>query len=422
MAVVTPRTIVVQAPPLTPGQQVVADHPARFKVVVKGRRWGGSWFATYYALGRAMAGRRAWIVAPIYRQSEENFNLMRSVANQLPKGLVTVKLSDLLLEFPGGGSVQCKSGDYPDHLRGAGLDLLVLDEAAFLSPAVWNAAAPALMDRRGAALFSSSPNGRNWFWELYMRGQDPLLPDWQSWRFPTWTNPAIPPDEVESLRRTMPERMFREEIAAEFLDAAGLVFRNLDAVCTAAPEPGRTADAGPIVFGVDWGRESDYTAISVFDVARQRQLYLDRFTQIGWALQRGRLRALYDRFRPRVILAEANSIGGPNIEALQAEGLPVRGFDTTAKSKGPLIDGLALALEQGAVTLLADPVLRAELAAYELERLPSGTYRYSAPAGQHDDTVIATALSVQAGQSNHVARHFRYNPIYGPGFNVRRDI
>jgi len=41
-------------------------------------------------------------------------------------------------------------------------------------------------------------------------------------------------------------------------------------------------------------------------------------------------------------------------------------------------------------------VLIGELQAYEMERLPSGMLRYSAPDGMHDDTVMALALGWQA--------------------------
>jgi hypothetical protein len=66
---------------------------------------------------------------------------------------------------------------------------------------------------------------------------------------------------------------------------------------------------------------------------------------------------------------------------------------TTARSKGPLIEGLALAIERRDIALLDDSVLLGELESYTLERLPGGGYRYSAPAGMHDDTVIALALA-----------------------------
>ncbi len=60
-------------------------------------------------------------------------------------------------------------------------------------------------------------------------------------------------------------------------------------------------------------------------------------------------------------------------------------FTTTASSKGPLIEALALALERGELAILPDAALLSELGAYRLERLPSGRFRYGAPPGAHDD-------------------------------------
>jgi hypothetical protein len=153
---------------------------------------------------------------------------------------------------------------------------------------------------------------------------------------------------------------------------------------------------GTVCFGVDWGKDNDFTCVSVM-TRDGRQVHLERFNQIGWAVQRGRLMALYERFKPSVILAEENSIGSVNIEALQAEGLPVRGFTTTRKSKAPLIEGLALAMEKEEVVLLDDDTLKHELMAYEMTRTMYG-WTYSAPPGGHDDTVMATALSLWASQ------------------------
>ena len=94
-----------------------------------------------------------------------------------------------------------------------------------------------------------------------------------------------------------------------------------------------------------------------------------------------------------VIYAESNSIGGPNIEALQREGLPVRPFETTASSKPPLIESLVLAFDRSEITILDDPIMTGELMAYERTITPSGRSQYSAPQGLHDDTVIALALA-----------------------------
>ena len=154
------------------------------------------------------------------------------------------------------------------------------------------------------------------------------------------------------------------------------------------PQPGHT-----YIAGIDWGRANDYTAIAVIDATRGQMVALQRFNHIGWQLQRDRIASLVQHWRPQIVWAEANSIGEANIEALLQDGLPIRPFHTTAKTKAPLIESLALAIERADITLLNDPILMAELSAYSLERLPNGAYRYSAPPGGHDDTVIATALA-----------------------------
>lgn len=103
----------------------------------------------------------------------------------------------------------------------------------------------------------------------------------------------------------------------------------------------------------------------------------------------------------------------------------MRGFDTNVASKGPLIDGLALAIESEQIRLLdenlcdghlADAVRaqNIELKSYLVERMPSGRYKYGVPRGQHDDTVIATALAwhamsgVQPAMSSALSRNL-YN-------------
>jgi phage terminase large subunit-like protein len=338
----------------------------------------------------ALAGQVCWWISPTFRMADDVWRGLKAWLAPVPH---EKDQSMRRLDFPNGGVIRVQSGHDPDALRGAGLDFAVLDEAAYLHPDVWRAAIrPALADRIGEALFLSTPNGRNWFWSVWMRGQNPTHPDWKSWRFPTAANPLIDPAEVAAARDLLPERLYRQEYEAEFLADAGSVFRNVEAAATV--EPGSEPQPGArYLFGVDWARDQDYSCVAVLDATSRRLVALDRFNEIGWNLQRGRLVALYERWQPEAIWAEANSVGGPNIEALQAEGLPVIAFQTTVASKPPLIESLALALERGELAILNDPVLIGELQAYAMERLPSGRIRYSAPSGEHDDTVIATALA-----------------------------
>jgi hypothetical protein len=119
----------------------------------------------------------------------------------------------------------------------------------------------------------------------------------------------------------------------------------------------------------------------------------DRFNKIDYIFQRGRLQVMCDLWKPKAILSEINSIGTPVFEELERARLPVVAFETTAASKPPLIENLALALERAEWQFQNDPTWTAELEAYERKISPfTGRSSYSAPEDGHDDTVMARAL------------------------------
>ncbi len=356
-------------------------------MVACGRRFGKTEAGKIAILERALRGSRCWWLSPTYPMASQVWRDLQATCAG-----VQISRGERRLDFPGGGFIAIRSAFAADRLRGAGLDFAVLDEAAFMDDRVWpEVVRPMLLERRGGALFLSTPNGRNGFWELFQLGQDSAQPDWAAFHFTSFDNPLISRADLESLRRQTPARIWEQEYLAQFSEDAGSVFRGVRQAATApaaAPIPGRR-----YVIGCDWGRDHDYTALVVVDAEARAVTAVERFNQVGWALQRGRLRALYDRWRPAAIWAESNSIGAVNIEALQAEGLPVRPFATTAASKGPLVEALALAIERGELALIPDEGLLGELLAYRCQRLPGGGYRYGAPPGLHDDQVMALALA-----------------------------
>lgn len=378
------------------GQRALYKHPARFHAVACGRRWGKTTFGKLITAEAIIKYEvDVWWVSPTYKMASA---IWRDFRKTFAKYAVWSNASERIMEFPNHATLTVWTGESADTMRGGAPGLVIIDEAAMIRDAeMWPAVIrPALTDRRGRALFLSTPRGHNWFWELYNRGHDPLFKDYKSWNFPTNYNPILPVGEVEEARLTMPDRLYRQEYLAEFIEDAGGVFRGVAGVSTADVQK---PYAGNFVMGVDWAKSYDFTVLSVIDVDKKRQVDVDRFNQISWSLQRGRLKAMYDKWKPHVIWAEANSIGDPNIEALRDEGLPVRGFQTGPQNKGPLIESLALAIEQESITLLNDRVQIAELQAYEHERLPSGRFRYNAPDGGHDDTVIALALAWHGTQT-----------------------
>jgi hypothetical protein len=151
-----------------------------------------------------------------------------------------------------------------------------------------------------------------------------------------------------------------------------------------------------LVAGVDWGKQNDFTVISVGCSICKQEVALDRFNQIDYHFQRDRLKSIIEKWKVSSILVETNSIGMPNLEELQRSGLPVSGFETTGTSKPPLIENLALTLENAEWQFLPDAVGKSELEAYERKvNENTGRSSYGAPSGLHDDTVMARALMLR---------------------------
>jgi hypothetical protein len=342
-------------------------------------------------------GRVAWIV-PEYRNGRPLWRMAESaVAHMLKAKTVSVNESERIIRFlRSGGTLGVYSADNPSSILGEAFNLVVVDEAARVKADVWyETIQPTLADVNGDALLISTPKGRNWFWQEWIRGRAQSA-DIASWQCPTTANPNPNIRHAAELARDrVPERVYRQEWLAEFMDDGGGVFRRITDAATAERQETAIADHA-YAFGVDWGKSNDFTVIAVYDLTQRALVYVDRFNQIDYAVQLGRLQVLAERFKPTTIIAESNSMGQPLVESLQRMNLPVQPFTTTNATKTAAIDALALAFERGDLTIVNDTTLVAELQAYEMERLPSGLMRYSAPDGMHDDTVMAAAMGWQA--------------------------
>jgi predicted phage terminase large subunit-like protein len=168
----------------------------------------------------AMDGARIWWVAPNYPIADRIIwpDLKRALSNAWSDK----SESDHYIQLPGGGSVTVKSADNPDSLRGAGLDGVVMDEAAFTERRVWSEVIrPMLADRNGWAMFLTSPNGCNWFYDLF---HSAAASDWQRWQRPTSDNPLIGPSELAAARRDVGPRIYAQEFEAKFTEEDGATF------------------------------------------------------------------------------------------------------------------------------------------------------------------------------------------------------
>lgn len=206
------------------------DKPARFTVSVCGRRWGKSIAASKEIEAIiTQPNKRAWVVAPSYQLAEKVF---REVWHELviKQGIPTRRASyrDMYIETEWGSIFEGKSADNPASLVGEGLDYLVLDEAAKQKSTVWDMyLRPTLSDRKGKALFITTPEGYNWVYDKYLLGQKDE--EWASFNSPSWENEYAYPlgledsDLIEA-KRNMSVEVFDQEYGAKFTSFAGRVY------------------------------------------------------------------------------------------------------------------------------------------------------------------------------------------------------
>lgn len=395
-------TSVVKIPKPHIAQRRILEQASRRNVIPCGRRFGKTTLGTYRAIRPALDGYPVGWFAPSYRMLTEVWNELRF---RLAPAASRTNSTERRIELYTGGLIEMWTADDPDAGRSRKYKHVIVDEAGLIRhlETLWNdAIAPTLIDLEGSADFYGTPKGRNYFWQLWQLSQSGD-PRWFGITMPSSANPHLPPGEIpqsveDALSRNIPERTYRQEYRAEFLEDGGGVIRHVRravADCLQdGPKPG-----SQYVMGVDWGKHEDFTVIFVIDSRDGSVSAYDRFNQIDYQYQLGRLRALADRFRPHQILAERNSMGEPLIEQLQRDGYPVQGFTTTNATKANIIEGLALAFERQEITIPDDQILIAELEAFESERLPSGQVRYQAPPGMHDDTVMSLALAWNAAST-----------------------
>ena len=397
-------------------QAQIRAEARRHNVVALGRRSGKSTMGHELVIRTALEGKPAGWFGPTYKLLEESWRELKRLLGPT----VTLKSEqEHRLELYGGGTIECWSMDTGDPARGRKYARIVIDEAAMVPNLldIWNQALrPTLADLAGESWWLSTPRGLNDFYVLYLRGQDDLEGEWKSWQMPTTVNPHISVQELHAARKEMPERDYAQEFEARFLQVEGAgVFRGVTAVTRLKPQ---LPTKGHVhVFGVDWGRSNDYTVVSVIDATLQEQRLIDRYSQVEWEFQSERLHRLAEIYKPVTIVAEANAMGGPMIERLQRgyarlvgaprQPLPVYAWTATNASKASAIQALSLAIEQGSLTLLDDRVQTGELLAFEAKQSVTGMLRYSAPAGMHDDTVIALALAHLGAQHERSAPQAR---------------
>lgn len=222
---------VFKLPTLHKLQQEVVDNTARFKVVVCGRRWGKTKMCSVIAVQKLLEGKRVWWLSPDYNTDEVGWREVYGLVSQLPLEIKIKNSFPKKISIENGGTIEFRSST--SFGRGEGLDYLIVDEADFIdgdgkqgaqnSGKMWNEVLrPSLMDRKGSAIFITTPNVENgWIHKLLVLGQSKNEMGVKSWKFDSYSNPFLDPKEIDDMKVDMPSLTFRREILAEYVSNTG---------------------------------------------------------------------------------------------------------------------------------------------------------------------------------------------------------
>ena len=253
-------TITLKLPRPHEAQREILNSQARYKVIACGRRFGKTeLFCNALLNGHspqtpgALGGLPVAYVSLTYKNVME---LWRRILDTTPEPLIRYKnQSTQYLELITGGSIECWTFERFVSARGRAYAGICLDEAAQtrnLKEAWQEVFMAMLMDYSGWAIIGSTPQGFNFFYELFQDGRSIESPEWESWQFSSYDNPFIAPEEIEQVKRMLPDILFQREYMAAFRVSEGLVYDQFSLSENVTLDAEHHA-GWPIYWGVDDG-------------------------------------------------------------------------------------------------------------------------------------------------------------------------
>ena len=274
-------------------QQNVFNDKHRFKIVAAGRRCGKSRLSAITLLIEGLncpVGSAVMYIAPTLGMAR---TIMWDLLHELGRPIIkSSHLNNLEITLSNGRKILLRGADNPDSLRGVSLTYVVFDESAFIKEDTWQKIIrAALSDKKGRALFISTPSGRNWFYDLFKVGQTGEDEEYKSWHFTTADNETIDPKEIEAAKRTLSSFAFKQEYLSSFDTAGADLFK---------PEwikEGEIPNDGTYVMAIDLAgfenisdgsqnkKRLDETAMAVVKIGNDNKWYVQKIEHGRWDIK-----------------------------------------------------------------------------------------------------------------------------------------
>jgi len=369
-----------------------------------GRQTGKTYAMMNDAVMRALNNKkhRMFWVSPIQDQAnkvmkdiESMFSNHQDVFSQI---ITRFDRKHNEIYFYNGSFIKFRSSEAGDNLRGATLDFIYIDEAAFIKEAFINEVLLPMVTRtNGRVVMSSTFNGKNWYWDWYQRGLKEE--DWEQIKSIKKTyldlNDQKVEDTVLGIKKSMTKAQFDQEFLCRPVSADALFSNIEDAIVKEVTEV-----YDRIYIGMDIGVAQDYTVLTAMTQDHE-VIDIDRFNFKEQGMDssdfKQRIKDFYLKHFDNLAAAyfEVNNNDLLFDEITDDDRMyKLIPFQTTSKSKPEIIRNLIKLFEDNKIKIPNYEVLVKELYDYKSKRNPiTGNLQFSNTDGKHDDCVMSLAIA-----------------------------
>ena len=330
------------------------------------------------------------------------------------------------IEFPGGRIMA-----YPptDKVRGLSIDILMIDEAAWLNTpdpeAFFNQGAmPTTTNTKGKIVLFSTPKSTSGFYFKIVRPEfDTPAEGWERIVF-HWTVVEVPSvrDEIWKKRREYmskgDEAEFKIEYECDFRSGKHSYFNpdiiDKSVIDAYVQEP---AWKTPVTMGLDFGDTHSRTVLTIVDHDNDnKKCRLLWYKEFPSGYNNADLPEFIDnlvksgRFLPKTIVCD-DCVGGKTaIELLRRRGYNLTMFGFKAQ-KEEYYEYMKVAFSSGRIELYPDAIVTAQLKGLESHELPSGRLAIRKPNGGRDDICDSLMMAVSPFIRPNAVRKWRFSNI-----------
>lgn len=327
--------------------------------------------------------------------------IYRDLVRILPKEIIkSANGSDLVIESIYGSTLNFYSAEQGASLRGQTFTHMINDEMAFHRQEqtdgthLWNdILSPTLKARGKKCIFVSTPLSRNnTFYEMYKRGLSDEYPNYVSVFKNIYQDGFVTQEEIEEIRKSIPETSFKTEYLCEWADDAMTFFLGY----------GECFDIDRCRNGKSWigidlsGDGQDATILTSINEYGEVHQYEIKGTLDD---KYRKMASIIDEVNPVASYIEINGLGNPmsnEVKKLVKHRSKLYDWTTTNSSKEEIISDLAVSIANREIHFeKGDSKLYSELGDFIVTVSKTRKLTFQGRNGTHDDRVMSLAIALR---------------------------